>query len=294
MIRDPFIKLFIAQVLNKRVKDITNEDLLNVKELELNSYDINGNEKLTYFKDILNFPNLEKLTIAHMNINEECSQYLKELKKLKYLELYNSRLCDMSPLTESNSIECLVLTGSIINNIELLNKLTNLQKLVMNNEKLSNLDFFEHSNIKVLSLDRSIIKNYNGLKFLSNLESLSTVGVNIPITFYNNLISIKKIYISYEDYIKNIELIKEINGKHSYKIYLGSIIPLIKTNESGEQEWFAMSMKKNYLLTESFVKVLEEKATDLLDQKAEILSHHQSQNHQQVIIIKQAGIALMM
>ena len=106
----------------------------------------------------------------------------------------------------------------------------------MNNEKLSNLDFFENSNIKVLSLDRSIIKNYNGLKFLSNLESLSTVGVNIPITFYNNLISIKKIYISYEDYIKNIELIKEINGKHSYKIYLGSIIPLIKTNESGEQE----------------------------------------------------------
>lgn len=234
MIRDPYIKLFVAQVLNKRVKDITKEDLLNVKELELNSYDISGNEKFTYFKDILNFPNLEKLVIAHMNINKECSLYLKELKELKYLELYNSRLRDLNPLIESNSIQCLVLTGSIIDNIKDISKMTNLTKLVMNNIKLKNLDFFENSKIKVLSLDRSLIENYNGLKFLSNLESLSTVGVNIPITFYNNLISIKNIYISYEDYMNNIELIKQLNENHLYKICLGSIIPLIKSNESGE------------------------------------------------------------
>jgi hypothetical protein len=106
---------------------------------------------------------------------------LKNLTKLKELNLTGNSVSDLSPLSGINSLEKLYLARNSISNISSLSGLTNLKNLVLSgNSQLSNISALSGlTKLEQLAINDTSISNISALSGLTNLNDLNLVGNKI-------------------------------------------------------------------------------------------------------------------
>jgi hypothetical protein len=145
--------------------------LPNLEDLDIvaNLSKIPWQDAYLYQKELSNLHNLKKLTIS-CNLNY-ISDELCNIKSLEVLNLYGNNISKIS------------------NNI---NKLVNLKEIYLdNNNNLESLpdNFYELSNLKIISLPKSlkiVLDKFNGLQNLEIINFNTNENIiNLPESFYN-------------------------------------------------------------------------------------------------------------
>lgn len=166
------------------VRCLDNNDFNNIKELNINRFDITGEITRVDFNDLNYFPNLEALALNNLTINDDDLIIISNLKKIVKLCFIN---CDF--------------TGDIIT---LLNNMK-LKELVLDNSLIdlklltSNYDKLTISNMKYITNNLS-----------TNILDISKADVNI--SDINNIKS-KQLIISHKQYFENKEFFNILKSK---------------------------------------------------------------------------------
>jgi len=207
MMFDENITMFIQVLLNKKIEDITEEDLKKVKTMRFTKNDINNNEN-NMISELLQIPSLETLIIYNSQITMFDARVILQLKNLNALRFENCSFDEysLSGLSIENNIESLSFVDCNINEYKnfLGNNLTNLE--IINSEKIT-INNIISNNLKNLYLSNCIIDDFNQFNKLSNLETLFLLNIRIKdLSFINNIPNLKTVYVTsgYVDGLDNI------------------------------------------------------------------------------------------
>ena len=157
----------LVKLLGKRemLQDITDDEILNITSLYIDSCGINDLTGLRYAKN-LNYINFPYNNIS--DINE-----LKYLSKLEKVILWHNKIEDISPLGNLQNLKHLDLDD---NKIITLENLTNLKYLYLNNNKIKDINSLKNLvNIEYLGLNYNKIKD---VEVLQNLKNLKMSGIS--------------------------------------------------------------------------------------------------------------------
>ena len=182
----------LAKLVGKRemLQDITDDEILNITSLYIDSCGINDLTGLRYAKNLnyINFPynnisdinelkylrKLEKFILWHNKI-EDISP-LGNLQNLKHLELDDNKIISIEPLKNLNQLTTLWASYNYIDNIKALENLTNLKYLYLNNNKIKDINSLKNLvNIEYLGLNYNKIKD---VEVLQNLKNLKMLGIS--------------------------------------------------------------------------------------------------------------------
>ena len=207
------------QIGIKPTDEITNKNILKLKELYLGNEDFDNLNGLEYAK------NLRSLKSEHGKIKD-----LSALSNLPYFEElyvggYGSG--DGKPiitvekeetLTQLTNLKKLYLGGEQIKSLEQLQTLTHLESLLISGAKLQNLQGIENfPKLKEFDFDGSDLKNLNELKEYPINETLETLQIS------------GESDVNIEDWTGLKEL------KNLKNIYIGRLTPDILINLSGKE-----------------------------------------------------------
>lgn len=215
-IKDKNLILFLQTILNKKKEYIVLEDLKKIKSLTFDSINLlDGTENKIDLSILSLFPNLEELNILNNVLTEIDLQYIKSSKISK---LYLKRCTFEEDIDYSlmNYFTDLILYNSYIDDYNLL--LSNLKNIVtleiINPADENEIDISDISgNVKKLVLEKCIIKNIDYCSNFKTCEVLSLLGTYLndsDLSFLENMMSLKKLYIS-EEYIydDNLDQLKK-------------------------------------------------------------------------------------
>jgi Leucine-rich repeat (LRR) protein len=152
---------------NNKLKNLYSiEQFHNLEYLDLSSnflYNIAGIDKLT---------KLESLYLNHNTISD--ISFLEKLNQLQTLDLaYNSNITDFTPLVNLNQLSVLNLSGTRINNINTINKITSLKNLTLKSCRINNWDGLSYlSQLEYLSVSFLQKEDLKAFKSLSKLKHL--------------------------------------------------------------------------------------------------------------------------
>lgn len=173
---------------------------------------------------VTNYINLEVLKIIDKTITE--FSFLSCLKKLKKLQLHNTKINNIDFISNLTNLEELDIGYTQITNLEPLKYLINLKKLNLMKLNVNTLNIFkdmrllEDLNMYGCTFDNNL--NYDNIKDLINLKELclaNTITFNFDYLKY--LINLTKLGISHTD-IKDLEPItylKKLNILYMMSIY---------------------------------------------------------------------------
>ncbi len=179
LIEDKILENEIRRVINKQEGELTKQELLKVKTLDIGGKGIKSLEGLQYCTN-LNWINLGG--VFNPNIGEfiynniEDIIPLSNLTKLTYLDLSFNNIREVGHLSKLTNLKKLNLSNTNITNINGLSNLTQLTYLgLSNNENLSNVNAIK--NMKQLQTLGLLYVNlnddmFNDLKQMNNLKSL--------------------------------------------------------------------------------------------------------------------------
>ena len=179
----------LVKFIGKReiVQDITEDEILNIRSLCVDSCEVNDLTGLRYAKN-LNYINLsynnisdinelkyltklEKLILWHNKIEDITP--LANLKLLKHLELDDNKITSIDPLKNLNNLTTLWASNNNINSINALENLTSLNYLYLNNNEITDISQLKNLvNIEYLGLNYNKISNVEILKNLTNMKVL--------------------------------------------------------------------------------------------------------------------------
>ena len=211
------------------LKEIENSKFPNLELLYLNNNNINN---LTYLSKA-NFPELKKLWLFGNDIVDISPLSNSNFNKLTALSLSNNEIVDISPLKNFNFpyLRILLLDYNEIKDISIF-QYTNfkLEKLGLNNNKISNINCFELGNFKNLIrlyLYENLIVDASplGKGNFAKLEILSLNNNKInDINFLMNpsFIALKELYLIGNE-ISNLNVFDRINLKLD-KLYINQNI----------------------------------------------------------------------
>ena len=182
----------LVKLLGKRemLQDITDDEILNITSLYIDSCGINDLTGLRYAKNLnyINFPynnisdinelkylsKLEKVILWHNKI-EDISP-LGNLQNLKHLDLDDNKIISIEPLKNLNQLTTLWASYNYIDNIKALENLTNLKYLYLNNNKIKDINSLKNLvSIEYLGLNYNKIKD---VEVLQNLKNLKMSGIS--------------------------------------------------------------------------------------------------------------------
>ncbi|MGL4910997.1 MAG: leucine-rich repeat domain-containing protein [Romboutsia sp.] len=149
---DNHLKFVLANILNKKVSEITKDFLITLRELDLSDCGISNLRGLEYATNITNI-NLSRNDIVDASL-------LSNLHRLTNLELSENRIEDISFL---NSLKKLRSVGLDSNNISSIYNLKSLKKLVLlnvSNNKIKDLSFIDtlpSENVKIIASEQFIL-----------------------------------------------------------------------------------------------------------------------------------------
>ena len=186
----------VELVIGKLLKDISIEDLKSITELIINNFDVDGSVNKFYLEDLDLFTNLKKLSFNDMIIDTDTLMYINN-HNIEELNLFNCELlCD---------------TNITFNNI------TTLRVEYTDNFKEEYLMLFP--NLKELSF-----KGYKITKDLpKTITKLNLVNTTIEDLKVIDNMNLSDLYISKDEYEKNIDYYKKLLYVHVYddnNIYL--------------------------------------------------------------------------
>lgn len=166
---------------------IEKEDLIEIEDIILNAKTMIGEPNIIYFEELDLFPNLKKIEIKNINIEENNIEKLKNIEEIHFenceietlkplVNVKNLSICHskVKDIEELKNIKQLELIDIELNDFEFLKQLKQLEQLSIKNVvdfSLEKINFFLP--IKYLSvggiehIDTDIIKKYTNLETLS-------------------------------------------------------------------------------------------------------------------------------
>ncbi len=195
----------LRELVNKKVfnrKDlhtpITKEELLQVKDLFLNTNEILDYSALKYM------PNLKSLTVANAKIKDP--SFFANLKQLNHLALRGNEFADVTPLIKMDNLESLDLSNNKITNVAPLTEMKNVTSLFLSGNQIEDVTpLAKMEQLDYLNLANNKITNVAPLSSLKNVTYLTLAG--------NQIEDIKPLYsLPLKDLVLTRNKVKDLSG----------------------------------------------------------------------------------
>ncbi|HDR6298394.1 NEAT domain-containing leucine-rich repeat protein [Bacillus cereus group sp. RP37] len=195
----------LRELVNKKVfnrKDlntpITKEELLQVKDLFLNTNEILDYSALKYM------PNLKSLTVANAKIKDP--SFFTNLKQLNHLALRGNEFSDVTPLVKMDNLESLDLSNNKITNVAPLVEMKNVKSLYLSGNQIEDVTALaKMEQLDYLNLANNKITNVAPLSALKNVTYLTLAG--------NQIEDIKPLYsLPLTDLVLTRNKVKDLSG----------------------------------------------------------------------------------
>lgn len=166
---DPAVTKAVRKAVDRPKGDIMLSDVINLKNLEIIGQGVKS------LKGVEQLKNLEKLGLYANNIKGGQLMYVKDLTKLKSLDLAENKLLEIPNGAFDNlvNLEELVLDHTGINTLDrkMMSKLVSLRDLLIEENGFTNLDFLEdNTSIKNILFRENRIRDISGVRNNKNLE----------------------------------------------------------------------------------------------------------------------------
>jgi len=226
----------LRELVNKKVFNrknlntpITKEELLQVKDLFLNTNEILDYSALKYM------PNLKSLTVANAKITDP--SFFANLKQLNHLALRGNEFSDVTPLVKMNNLESLDLSNNKITNVAPLVEMKNVKSLYLSGNQIEDLTALaKMEQLGYLNLANNKITNVAPLSALKNVTYLTLAG--------NQIEDIKPLYsLPLKDLVLTRNKVKDLSGidqmNQLSKLFIGKnqiedVTPLTKMTQLTE------------------------------------------------------------
>ncbi|MEK5122350.1 NEAT domain-containing leucine-rich repeat protein [Bacillus sp. FSL R9-9492] len=195
----------LRELVNKKVfnrKDlntpITKEELLQVKDLFLNTNEILDYSALKYM------PNLKSLTVANAKITDP--SFFANLKQLNHLALRGNEFSDVTPLVKMENLESLDLSNNKITNVAPLIEMKNVKSLYLSGNQIEDVTALaKMEQLDYLNLANNKITDVAPLSALKNVTYLTLAG--------NQIEDIKPLYsLPLKDLVLTRNKVKDLSG----------------------------------------------------------------------------------
>jgi Leucine-rich repeat (LRR) protein len=223
--KDANLKAEILKALGKADGELTADDLLSLKSLQIYPrvvHDLSGLEKASNLevlqfgcqaKDLSPLASLTNLKVLHLAGTEISS--LEVFFGLKNLEALSFRSCvikDRSPLEGLPNLKVLSFEYVEILNFAPFSKLHSLEELRHNNSNVSNIsDVRNLTNLKFLGVQTDATCDLSPVGFLKNLEVLHVKGARKNLGVLSKLPKIQRLVFSTTDFTDSSPL-RELAG----------------------------------------------------------------------------------
>ncbi|SCA98397.1 Uncharacterized protein BWINRA5_01799 [Bacillus mycoides] len=226
----------LRELVNKKVfnrKDlntpITKEELLQVKDLFLNTNEILDYSALKYM------PNLKSLTVANAKITDP--SFFANLKQLNHLALRGNEFSDVTPLVKMENLEFLDLSNNKITNVAPLIEMKNVKSLYLSGNQIEDVTALaKMEQLDYLNLANNKITDVAPLSALKNVTYLTLAG--------NQIEDIKPLYsLPLKDLVLTRNKVKDLSGidqmNQLNKLFIGKnqiedVTPLAKMTQLTE------------------------------------------------------------
>ncbi|MET7017181.1 NEAT domain-containing leucine-rich repeat protein [Bacillus mycoides] len=226
----------LRELVNKKVfnrKDlntpITKEELLQVKDLFLNTNEILDYSALKYM------PNLKSLTVANAKITDP--SFFANLKQLNHLALRGNEFSDVTPLVKMENLESLDLSNNKITNVAPLIEMKNVKSLYLSGNQIEDVTALaKMEQLDYLNLANNKITDVAPLSALKNVTYLTLAG--------NQIEDIKPLYsLPLKDLVLTRNKVKDLSGidqmNQLNKLFIGKnqiedVTPLAKMTQLTE------------------------------------------------------------
>ncbi|MDM5426778.1 NEAT domain-containing leucine-rich repeat protein [Bacillus mycoides] len=226
----------LRELVNKKVfnrKDlntpITKEELLQVKDLFLNTNEILDYSALKYM------PNLKSLTVANAKITDP--SFFANLKQLNHLALRGNEFSDVTPLVKMENLESLDLSNNKITNVAPLIEMKNVKSLYLSGNQIEDVTALtKMEQLDYLNLTNNKITDVAPLSALKNVTYLTLAG--------NQIEDIKPLYsLPLKDLVLTRNKVKDLSGidqmNQLNKLFIGKnqiedVTPLAKMTQLTE------------------------------------------------------------
>ncbi|QWG85675.1 NEAT domain-containing leucine-rich repeat protein [Bacillus mycoides] len=226
----------LRELVNKKVfnrKDlntpITKEELLQVKDLFLNTNEILDYSALKYM------PNLKSLTVANAKITDP--SFFANLKQLNHLALRGNEFSDVTPLIKMENLESLDLSNNKITNVAPLIEMKNVKSLYLSGNQIEDVTALaKMEQLDYLNLANNKITDVAPLSALKNVTYLTLAG--------NQIEDIKPLYsLPLKDLVLTRNKVKDLSGidqmNQLNKLFIGKnqiedVTPLAKMTQLTE------------------------------------------------------------
>ncbi|MCW1239792.1 NEAT domain-containing leucine-rich repeat protein [Bacillus pretiosus] len=226
----------LRELVNKKVfnrKDlntpITKEELLQVKDLFLNTNEILDYSALKYM------PNLKSLTVANAKITDP--SFFANLKQLNHLALRGNEFSDVTPLVNMDNLASLDLSNNKITNVAPLVEMKNVKSLYLSGNQIEDVTTLaKMEQLDYLNLANNKITNVAPLSALKNVTYLTLAG--------NQIEDIKPLYsLPLKDLVLTRNKVKDLSGidqmNQLNKLFIGKnqiedVTPLAKMTQLTE------------------------------------------------------------
>ena len=217
MIKDKNLELYLNIVFNKKIEDITEEDLRTIKTV---SYENNEdpNKYVLDLTELNKFPNLEGINFHNVLLRKKDIEVLKEIG-IKKLRLHHCAIDDSNNLSLLDELETLESINSYHESYDFLKYLVNLTYLAITNpytkEIISMDNIIPMTKLKKLALEQCIVDQIDKLKELKEIEFMNLLGTKLPNDIkeiLKELKNLKKIYIDEEIDLSELEKTIEIKN----------------------------------------------------------------------------------
>ena len=192
------LKFKIYNILNlEQESEITEEDLKEVKNISLNSKDLELKEKIFSKEDFEALKYVETLTLNSFNITNDIIEGLNKILNLKFLILNHCKFTDNTAI--ENNLEKLIINYPHQLNINIFSNVTNIEMIkLINVNQIDIEELSRFTSLKKLSIYNSKILSFEKLENINKLQELNLDGSNIEDTVCTNLLN-KGVNIHYSD-----------------------------------------------------------------------------------------------
>lgn len=220
-IKNPHLKKQIYFQLNMRPDSfVSNERLLEIKDVTLDCETITGKLNPVYLEELDYFKNLTSLSLNNLKITAKDFNHILHLTKLTNISFNSCNLEDITNIGCLHALTSLSFINTFVKDFSPLSKITSLQRLELVNVLLINLEFLLNlPNITQLNLSALKCMDISALYKLKNIEILNLLDIkNINFDFLISFEKLKKISLS-TDQLEGNQKIKEALLLHNVEIY---------------------------------------------------------------------------